>query len=232
MFMKKINFPGLIINLTVIIVFCCNADLVSARNLIYDSETKSRMYVREGIEPSLLTTFGYQFNCDTGIIDRKVTTYGELGLSSVRFGLKNWELKTGGVLPLFERNTFKVVNDLDFSAGRVDTRNFVSYKFAFGDECAVGFYKRNWFIAATAEYERIVLNHIRNTRFYRVNFYEDAKDGWYKGAGGMFQFGFEGGRKITKKYDMHLEIMMPFTEKFDGYGGSPLHLNIELGYRY
>jgi hypothetical protein len=125
-----------------------------------------------------------------------------------------------------------IVNNVNLSAGGVTTKNFISKKFAVGDEAAFGFYKKRWFIVATAEYEKIYLNRIEHTEFYRTTYYEDAKDGWYKGAGGMFQFGLEGGRTIKGKYDIYLEIKLPFTEKFNNYGGSPFHVNIGLGYRF
>ncbi len=76
------------------------------------------------------------------------------------------------------------------------------------------------------------MNRIEHTAFYRTTYYEDAEDGWYKGAGGMFQFGIESGGTIKEKYDIHFEIKLPFTEKFNSYGGSPFHVNLGLGYRF
>ena len=51
-------------------------------------------------------------------------------------------------------------------------------------------------------------------------------------GGGMFQFGIDGGVTIKNKYDTHLEIKMPFTERFNSYGGSPFHVNPGPGYRF
>ena len=204
----------------------------SAQTIINDSPTENRAYLRIGIEPTTMITFGYQRNFNVGFLNRNVTSYAEWGTSMTRFGFNNAELKIGGILFVFEKGSFKGVNNLNLSAGSVTTHNFDSKKFAIGDEVAVGFYKKNWFIAMTGEYEKIYLNHIEHTEFYRKTYYEDAKDGWYKGAGGMFQFGFEGGGTIKGKYDIHLEMKLPFTEKFNSYGGSPAHVNLGLGYRF
>ena len=205
---------------------------VSAQTIINDSATENRAYLRVGIEPTTMMTFGYQRNFNVGFLNRNVTSYTEWASSLFRFGLNNSELKIGGIVPVFEKGSFKVVNNLNLSAGSVTTQNFDSKKFAVGDEVAIGLYKKSWFIATTVEYEKIYLNHIKHTEFYRTTYYEDAEDGWYRGAGGMFQFGIEGGGTIKEKYDIHLEIKLPFTEKFNSYGGSPLHLNLGLGYRF
>lgn len=204
----------------------------SAQTIVNDTPTENRAYLRFGIEPTTMITFGYQRNFDVGVLNRNVTSYAEWGTSMYRFGFSNSELKIGGILPIFEKRSFKVVNNLNLSAGSVTTHNFDSKKFAAGDEVAVGFYKKSWFIATTVECERIYLNHIKHTEFYRTTYYEDAEDGWYRGAGGMFQFGIEGGGTINGKYDIHLEIKVPFTEKFNSYGGSPFHVNLGLGYRF
>jgi len=199
---------------------------VSAQNVMDSSETGGRPYLRVGIEPNTMITFGYQHNFS------KVTAYAEWSSSLVRFGWNNSELKVGGLLPILQKGSFKVVNNLHASAGSVETQNFDSAKFAAGDELAVGFYHSSWFFAATGEYEKIYLSHIEHTEFYRKTYYEDAKDGWYKFPGGMFQFGIEGGATIKGKYDIHLEVKMPFTETFNSYSGSPLHVNLGFGYRF
>jgi hypothetical protein len=87
-------------------------------------------------------------------------------------------------------------------------------------------------MAFTAEYKKIYLNHIEHTDFYKETYYKDVVDGWYKGAGGMFQFGIEGGYTFMDKIDAHVELKLPFTEKFNSYGGSPMHVNLGIGYRF
>ena len=205
---------------------------LSSQTIINDSETKNRAYLRVGIEPTTMITFGYQRNLNVGFLNRNLTSYAEWGTMMYDFSFDNSELKIGGIIPVFETGDFKVVNNLYLSAGSVTTQNFDSRKFAVGDEIAVGFYKKSWFFAATAEYEKIYLNLIEPTEHYRITYYEDVEDGWYTGGGGMFQFGVEGGISVRQKYDIHLEIKMPFTEKFNSYGGSPLHVNLGLGYRF
>jgi hypothetical protein len=212
--------------ITILIIALVAINQVSAQNIMDSSEAGGRPYLRIGIEPNTMITFGYQHNFS------KVAAYAEWSSSLVRFGWDNSELEIGGLLPILQMGSFRVVNNLHASAGSVETQNFDSAKFAAGDELAVGFYHGSWFFAATGEYEKIYLSHIEHTEFYRKTYYEDAKDGWYGFPGGTFQFGIEGGVTIKKKYDIHLEVKVPYTESFNSYNGSPLHVNLRLGYRF
>lgn len=196
-----------------------------------DTENLNRLYIRAGIDPASILTFGYQRNMNPKFLKQTITAFAEWNVSAFKFSPENSELKIGGIFMLFQKGGFKIVNNFNISAGSLSTRHFYSKKFALADEIAFGFYKRNWFFAATTEYEKIFLNHLKHTDFYRTTYYEEAVDGWYKGAGGMFQFGIEGGITVKQKYDIHLEIKAPFTERFNGYGGSPFHMNLGLGYR-
>ena len=205
---------------------------LSAQTIINNAATESRVYLRYGIEPTTMITFGYQRNFDVGFLNRNLTTFAEWGVAAYMFSFNNSDIKIGSILPVIEKGSFKLVNNINLSAGSAATRHFDSKKFAAGDEVAAGFYHQSWFFAATVEYEKIYLNRIEHTEFYRSTYYENAKDGWYKGAGGLFQFGIEVGGTIKKKYDLHIEIKLPFTEKFNNYGGSPLHANFGLGYRF
>lgn len=206
---------------------------LTAQTVIFNDNTiKNNVYIRTGIEPASMIAFGYQRNLNLKFIKPTITTFAEWNFSAFRFSPKNSELKMGGIAPLFQKKNFKIVNDLNLSAGSVSTLHFESKKFAIADEIAFGFYKPKWFLALTAEYEKIYLNHIEHTDFYRENYFEGAVDGWYKGGGGMFQYGLETGRTFYQKYDIHVELKVPFTEKFNSYGGSPAHLNLAIGYRF
>jgi len=214
------------------IVLAITVNTLAAQSLINDGSVNNRAYTRVGIEPTTMLAIGYQRNFQIGNLKNKLTSYAEWNTSLFRFGFKNAEFKFGGIIPVFEKGSFKIVTDLNLSVGTTTNQNFKSNKFAFADEIAIGFYKAKWFVATTAEYEKIYLNEIEHTQYYRERYYEDAVDGWYRGGGGKLQFGIEGGYTFAKKIDLHMEIKIPFTEKLNGYGGSPMHLNIGVGYRF
>ena len=195
-----------------------------------DPNVNNRVYLRTGIEPATMLTLGYERKFDVGFLNQNIVGYAEFGSSVANFN--NNDFKIGGILPVFEKGKFKIVNNLNVSAGSMSAKNFDSKKFAAADEVAFGLYGQKRFIAFTVEYEKIFLNKIEHSDFYKVTYYEDVVDGWYKGGGGMFQFGIEGGFTIKQKIDIYSELKIPFTEKFNSYGGSPMHLNVGIAYRF
>lgn len=204
---------------------------LSAQAPLNASLTGKSTYLRLGIEPGTMTAFGYQQNVDIGLFKEDVAAFAEWNVALFMFGPKNSELKIGGVHPIVVRGKFKVLNSFNLSVGSASNMHFDSYKFAVGDEVSGGLYGQSRYIATTLEYEKILLNRIEHSKFYRTTFYEDAEDGWYEGAGGRIQFGIESGRTIKDRIDLHLEIKFPLTEKFNNLGGSPLHINVGVGYR-
>lgn len=213
------------------IVCLFTAGQLSAQAIINnDPDFNNRAYLRAGIEPATMLTIGYERKFDLHSLPQNLVAYAEYGVSVAN--LRNAELKAGGIIPVFQRRNFMIINDLNVSAGSLSAKNFDSNKFALADEMAFGIYKPKWFFALTAEYEKILLTRIEHTDFYRETYYEDALDGWYKGSGGMFQFGFETGRTFAGRYDVNLEFKLPLTGQFNAYGGSPAHLNLGLGFRF
>jgi len=223
--MKKIKY---IIALLSMLIFVYQLDA----QIHLDDNIKNRVYLKVGIEPTTMVTFGYQHSFSSEFLNRTINAFAEWKVPVYKFNLKNSELKIGGIIPLLEKGNFKIINNLNFSFGGVSTRHFSSKRLAIADELSIGMYKNNWFVAATFEYEKILLINLQHTDFYKESYYPDAKDGWYKGTGGMFQVGIQGGLTIKEKYDVKLEAKMPFTEKFNNYGGSPLHANLAFGYRF
>jgi len=213
------------------VIMMAGLSQLSAQTLINnDTAHSNRAYLRAGIDPSTLVTVGYERKLGLTIIGKHLVTFAEWEFSVIN--LRNSEIKLGGILPLYERRNFKIVNNLNLSAGTLTAKHFDSKKFAIANEVAIGFYKPKWFFSFTAEYEKIYLNHIEHSDFYSETYYEEAVDGWYTGAGGGFQFGIEGGYTFLDRYDVHLEFKMPFTEKFNFYGGSPAHVNLGFAFRF
>lgn len=221
----------LIIKMLISFVLLAVVNTMSAQALITDDNTiKNRAYLKAGIDPATTLTVGYERKIGLPFLNQNMSAYAEWGVSLAN--IENSELKIGGILPLFTKGSFKIVNNLNLSAGTMASKNFNSNKFAIADELTFGLYKPKWFIGLTAEYEKIILTRLEHSDFYHETYYEGVTDGWYKGAGGMFQFGIEGGRTFYNKYDIHVEFKFPFTEKLNSYYGSPAHINLGVGYRF
>ena len=221
------NIKAIIIAMT--LLFTLNQ--LSAQTIINnDPDINNRVYLRTGIEPATMLTLGYERKFDVGFLNQNIVGFAEFGSSVANFS--NNDFKVGGILPVFEKGKFKIVNNLNVSAGSMSAKNFDSKRFAAADEVAFGIYGEKRFFVLTAEYENIFLNKIEHSDFYKETYYKDVVDGWYKGAGGRFQFGVEGGVTVKKKLDAHLEVKLPFTEKFNSYRGSPMHVNLGIAYRF
>lgn len=205
---------------------------IFAQTSFKESEKNNEIYIRGGLEPNLMISLGYQHSFELEKINRDLTIFAELKTSLVRFSLFNSEVKTGATIPIIQAGSFKIINNLNFSISGVETINFNSLRIAVGDEIAIGFYGNIWFAAFIVEYERALCNYITHTDFYKNTHYSDAVDGWYKGASGAFQFGLEGGILISKLVDVNLEVKVPVTEHFNGFSGSPFHVNLGVGLRF
>ncbi len=221
------NIKSIIIAMT--LLFTLNQ--LSGQTIINnDPDVYNRVYLRTGIEPATMLTLGYERKFDVGFLNQNIVGYAEFGSSVANFS--NNDFKVGGILPVFGKGKFKIVNNLNLSVGSMSAKNFDSKRFAAADEVAFGIYGEKRFVAFTTEYEKIFLNKIEHTDFYKETYYEDVVDGWYKGAGGRFQIGIEGGFTVKKRLDTHLEVKLPFTEKLNSYGGSPMHVNLGIAYRF
>ena len=127
---------------------------LSAQTIINNDSVKSnRAYVRAGIDPATFLTLGYERKLGLPCGEKSLVTYAEWGFSVAN--LNNSELKIGSILPLYETENFKIVNNLNLSTGTLTAKNFNSKKFAVADEIVFGIYKQKWFMALTAEYEKI-----------------------------------------------------------------------------
>lgn len=221
------NIKTIVIAMT--LLFTLNQ--LSAQTIINsDPDVNNRVYLRTGIEPATMLTLGYERKFDIGFLNQNIVGFAEFGSSTANFS--NNDFKIGGIMPMLEKGKFKIVNNLNISIGSMSAKNFDSKRFAAADELAFGIYGEKRFIAFTAEYEKIVLNKIEHSDFYKETYYGEAVDGWYKGAGGRFQFGLEGGFTIKKDIDVYSELKLPFTEKLNSYRGSPMHLNLGIAYRF
>lgn len=215
----------------IIHMFICliASQFAQGQNNVSISDYSQRIIVSTGIDPSWNVSFAYQRNLRVN--KRVITSYGELEASVVRPGIRNWDAYMGAIIPLFAINSFHLLTDPCFSLGRLETRNFDSFSMLLGNEVAAGFFKERKYFSFLIAYNRIIATHISHSDFYREAFFEDAQNGWYRSTGGYFQFGISGGFTLGSKHELFMELKIPLTEEFGGFGGSPAHINLGYGYR-
>lgn len=77
----------------------------------------------------------------------------------------------------------------------------------FGSDMAatVGYYKKKWFVAGEAGFDKAIVTHFKHSDVYKQNF-PGVKDGWYEPAtGGNFYYGLQGGISFARQ-DLYIKI--------------------------
>lgn len=87
-------------------------------------------------------------------------------------------------------------------------------QYSFGNEIGLiaGYYRQKWFVAAEFSYDNTSISHIHHSENY-LDFYPDAKDGWYKNFAGNFYYGLQGGYSF-KNIDLSLKVGQPRNKNF------------------
>lgn len=127
--------------------------------------------------------------------------FSEISTDMFYPGINNSDAKVGVVFTLLKAHHMQIVNRFNLTAGATKNRNFTSQKISLEDNLAIGHYTQNYYFSFASSYEHIVLNHLINSDYYRLTYYEDAVNGWYEGGGGTIQVGLEGGMRINNKLE-------------------------------
>jgi hypothetical protein len=220
------------LTITLLLIFNMVLQLKS-QNLFNWGKNNQKVYIKYGIEPTLVLATGYIHNFPIKIRNQSnISVFGEISSPTKILGKQNYELKLGTILPMIKHRSFGITYQFNMSTGHVKTKNFTSQKIAIGNKCIVGVFKPKWHIGFASEFEYIISNYITNSAYYKYYIYPEAKDGWYKGAGGNFNFGLELSYTIYSKFDFFFDLKVPRSLKFNSFQGSPAHLNLQIAYRF
>lgn len=139
----------------------------------------------------------------------------------------DFKTKIGGYIRLYE------VNNFQFSAKILGVfrryQNSYAYLLNFGSDigATVGYYKRKWFVAGEAGFDKAIVTHFKHTAAYKQN-YPSVKDGWYEPAtGGNFYYGLQTGFSFGRN-DIYLKAGKVVSQDFSTTPLLPFYL--QLGY--
>lgn len=197
-----------------------------------DQEHPNQVYLKTGIHPNFSYQIGYRRNIPLSSWHRNLSLYGELQGSFIRPLSENAIIKIGVQLPLLQFGSWQLLNDFYGTAAHLETIHYESNRFTIGNEIDFGYYSNRWYIAFSISYDWIYLNELIHTDFYREHFYQEAKDGWYRGGGGYFVTGIETGWRIGQYFNLDFSFEIPISEKGRPLGGSPAYITLGLGYRF
>lgn len=158
--------------------------------------------------------------------------YSEIRTPLQRSWRTNFDLRLGGRTAVFSIANFKIIGDLNASYGKGANSNFEAQKFALEAKLALGFYTAKRFVALCVSDEKILATKLEHSQYYMDRFYAEAKDAWYKGAGGTVEIGLEMGINWSPSLGSSFALKVPLTEKLKPYRGSPAHLQVGLNYQF
>ena len=185
-----------------------------------------------GLNPNAFVELGYARAFDSVFFQHSISTGLYFSTSLIRPCFEDWDASFRAEMDAFTWRTLAVETTPRTIVGYISTRNYNSNRIAIGDELLIGYRGKVLSIGALADFEHNILNYIKNSVFYRTTYYEDAKDGWYLGAAGRWQFGLRIAAAITRRALFDLDVRLPYSSSFDGYGGSPVHANFRIRYMY
>jgi len=137
----------------------------------------------------------------------------------------DFKTRVGGYIRLYEADHFQ------FSAKILGVfrryQNSYARLLNFGSDMGVtaGYYKRKWFVAGEAGFDKAIVTHFKHSALYKQNF-PSVQDGWYEPAtGGNFYYGVQAGLSL-KRNDLYLKAGKILTQDFSTTPMVPFHLQI------
>jgi len=150
-------------------------------------------YFNFGLDPAVLTTFGYARGFEAAFINRHVTASAELSLPVSKLDLNDYRLKIGARASVINYNSW------DFSIPihliLRGTQNWMHTATNFGADITAlfGYYRDRWFVNLEFGYDSAFMTKITATDRYKKYYYHDFKDGWYGNTGHFFTRGLATG---------------------------------------
>jgi len=146
-----------------------------------------------GLQAGFVTSLGYAAGLRIGAMDRTLMPFAQATLLVARPDPGDYAFKVGSQISLASVGWFDLSTQLAFEVAATENSIYRGTALRTDLVLLAGHYGRRWFAVAEAGYGRAWLTYIENSDYYRMNFYADARDGWYAGTGGRLHAGAKGG---------------------------------------
>lgn len=199
-------------------------------SFIAQDQYNNRLTANIGFEPSLILKARYDRLISTPLPMRiALFAGGEATYYRKLNDHINWS--TGARVLLVEKGVFNLTYETGIQNGRLSTRLFYARKWQWDNQLEAGFYGRKAGISLITGYHQNLGLHLEHTDFYREAIYENARDGWYKGAGGYLDIGVTGQFLLMNRIDITLTAKSSYTSKAYPLNILPLQMILGVGYR-
>jgi hypothetical protein len=149
-----------------------------------------------GLEAGMVTSVGYAAGVALGSTGRTLMPFAQASLLVARPDLHDYAFKAGAQTSVLRAGWFDLATQLALEVAGTSNSIYEATALRTDLVLLAGHYGRRWFAVAEAGYDRAWLTYIKNSDWYRTNFYPGAVDGWYGGTGGNLHGGVKGGGRV------------------------------------
>lgn len=190
-------------NVLSVLVFLSIEQSVRAQVNNWSPDNKDKQHIAGtafGADFGVVSSFVYGYK--TRMLKRPVIAGVEFSFPYGEKMMDDWKVKVGGQIKLIGTGPLAFSARVQFVTRRY--QNDLVKMFGFGSDMALtaGYYKRGWFVAAEAGFDKAIVTQLRHTEKMRDNY--AARDGWYMATGGNFYYGIQAGVHAGRRWLFYL----------------------------
>ncbi|HET9134402.1 MAG TPA: hypothetical protein VFN90_08865 [Gemmatimonadales bacterium] len=154
-----------------------------ARRTIGDT----RLSMSVGVDPAVIGSVGLHHT--VRIVGLRTQLGADAGIVGGEADLRDYRARLGAEVQLVELGQVRVAAALSGIVRGTSTLLFRGTNIGADAGLTAGLYRRGWFVAGEAGFDKAILTHLVHSDWYRERVYREAKDGWYLDNGGTWRFG-------------------------------------------
>jgi len=222
------NIIKYLVVLSILILTCIQT---FGQVLTPNSKDHQTVYINAGLDPAVLTSFGYSYRIDSEKFSRDIILFGDVSIPAGNFEFNDYRIKVGIQSSVLALSKW----DLSLNGSFIlrGTQNSIHSATNYGVAifALVGYYEICWFSALEFGYDKGIITNVQHTDWYRNNFFPDVKDGYYSNPSGNISLGFRTGYLISN-FDITLRGGLAKTEKINDPVGIPIYSSIGINYHF
>ena len=223
--MKKIQRIILLLSAS-LFSYCINAQTVNWANL--NQKQKNIINLNAGIDYSISYGAGYGYLLKTKL---PVLLNAEFSVPAGNNLIDDYKSKLGAQINLYKTDNVFFAAKLQGEIRRY--KNDLATLLNFGSDISgtTGYYKKHWFIAAEAGFDKAIVTHFKSSDAGKANF-PGIQNGWYQpSTGGNFYYGINAGLS-WQKFDVYAKAGKTITQNFSNVPFIPFFAQIGLNIKF
>ncbi|MEE9430484.1 MAG: hypothetical protein V3V16_05545 [Melioribacteraceae bacterium] len=186
---------------------------------------KQSIYINIGLDPAVLTTFGYSYRLSSENFWKDIILFGEASIPVGEFEINDYRIKVGIQNSLVNSDNWNFSLAGYFMVRGTENSIHSATNYGLGILALAGYYESDWFSAFELGYDKGILTDIKHTDWYRDYFYSDVRDGLYSNPSGNISLGLRGGYLISD-FEITLRAGIAKTEMFNNPVGVPFYSTV------